>query len=672
MKQLIILTAFLFFPVWFFAQVPANDCHTSTEGTDFWFGFMQGRDLKNIHFLEIVVTAREATTFTITYGPGETEFGGIRQVGSDVPTRIVIPWELVEHFTSEIIENKGIHLKSVKPVNVYALNWDQNSNDVAVIYPIKSLGTEYYAMCYTPSAIPTDNGKNTEFLIVATEDETKIKITPSVNTHENRHLKGNTYEINLNRGQSYQVQSLNNNNWPGQGDLTGSYILSDKPIALFSGSLIAMIPPASPMYGTGDHLFEQIPPVYAWGREFLTVPYKTRFRDRLRILSKEDHTIVWINGLKPDTLDRGEFKDTVLLDYQPKRIIAEKPILIAQYSQSASEDLGEYAGGNNEPFMTILSPVAQYRNSANFAVYPAQQYANYFINAVFPNSQRPHMYLDGVKLEDMRDDKGESLFHQHANNYSFIQYHFDTLAQNKIHNIWTDDPDGGFYAYSYSYGLQESFGYGVAFNLDNLLDLGSSINFQMDTLLLCYGDTITLDAGWWFKEFEWNTGDTTQIIAVADSGWYSVQVKDAKGCPQEDSVYVFLSKPVADLIYDNVEGCQPFSLNLDGGEKFRKYYWSNGERTRRITVDTTGVYSVIVENRYGCQASDSMRLTVFPTPKINLLADNTICDTLEADIEVKLSYFNSLPWDLPLETKWYAENQNVTLSDTTETTVHIS
>ncbi|NQU84476.1 MAG: PKD domain-containing protein [Mariniphaga sp.] len=661
MRYFFSLIIIISIPFFLKAQTPEDDCHKSTEGSDFWFGFMEGRDLEDIHFLEINVSAREATTFTIFYGPDETQLGLPYQITPFNSVKVIIPWDLLEHFGSEKIENKGIHLVSELPVNVFALNWDKNSSDAAVIYPTESLGIEYYAMCYTPS-IGGDNGRNTEFLIVATEDSTTVNITPPVVTH--KHKPANTtFTIELDKGQSYQVQSMNIDSI-GQGDLTGSYITSDKPIALFSGSLISMVPANS---GTGDHLFEQMPPVNAWGREFFTIPHRFRYWDRLRILSQEDRTVVWINGLKPDTLDRGEYRDTVLLWYQPKRIIAEKPVLIAQFSQSTSEDLYDFSGGNNEPFMTILSPAAQYRNSGNFVVYESLQPSDYFINLVFPREEISNIYLNNEKLTDLElQDPVAFDIKRPANNFGG-NFYAQLKVDPGVYNMWIDTPDKGFFATSYSYGLQESLGYGVAFNLDNLVDLGSSINFQEDTLLLCYGDTIPLDAGSWFNEFYWNTGDTTQSIAVADSGWYWVEVKDVNGCPQSDSVFVFLSHPIADLGLDELKDCEPTVLKLDAGEEFWRYYWSTEERTQTIIVDSTGTYEVTVVNRYGCKASDQMSLTVYPIPKINVVTSSIICDTLVTPLEIELLRTDLSPWDMPLDWNWRTEDPDVSISDSTDT-----
>lgn len=48
-------------------------------------------------------------------------------------------------------------------------------------------------------------------------------------------------------------------------DLTGTYISSDKPVAVFSGNVRASIPTSRT---SRDHLVEQMIPVQTWGSEF--------------------------------------------------------------------------------------------------------------------------------------------------------------------------------------------------------------------------------------------------------------------------------------------------------------------------------------------------------------------------------------------------------------------
>lgn len=276
-----------------------DPCHYSTEGTDFWFGIMENRKTGTEHYLEITVTSRNGADFTVTYGPQETLIDHFTIAANSSET-IRLDTLLLEPSGSERTDYKGIHLVATDSVNVYALNYKTKSSDVAVIYPTASLGKEYFAMCYTPNPTRTIES-NSEFLIVATEELTTINITPSVDTDKGRkaHI---TFPIILNKGQSYQVQSMNST-ITGQGDLTGSYIQSDKPIAFYSGVKSTAVPFAG---GTRDYLYEQIPPTKTWGREFYTVPLKLRTKDTYRILAAEDETTVTIEGINlTRTIDRG-------------------------------------------------------------------------------------------------------------------------------------------------------------------------------------------------------------------------------------------------------------------------------------------------------------------------------------------------------------------------------
>jgi hypothetical protein len=144
---------------------------------------------------------------------------------------------LVEPIGSEVIEQKGLHVVSDMPMNIFAMNWSPSSADAAVIFPVDAIGNEYYAMCYEPhinegSGGAPGNGKNSEFLVVATEDNTTISITPTKITDQLRPADV-PFTITLSKGEIYQVQSMNHANLAGQGDLTGSYIKSDKPIAFY-------------------------------------------------------------------------------------------------------------------------------------------------------------------------------------------------------------------------------------------------------------------------------------------------------------------------------------------------------------------------------------------------------------------------------------------------------
>jgi hypothetical protein len=55
--------------------------------------------------------------------------------------------------------------------------------------------------------------------------------------------------------------------------------------------------------------------------------------------------------------------------------------------------------------------------------------------------------------------------------------------------------------------------------------------------------------------------------------------------------------------------CPGDAVKLDAGI-FTKYWWSTGDTTSFIIASDSGVYSVLVENASGCEASDSVQIVV--------------------------------------------------------------
>lgn len=584
-------------------SVAKDPCHYSTEGTDFWFAMMQNRQTGQQHYLEITVSSRKGASFQLTYGPAETLLGNFT-VGANSSEAVSIDYNLLEPSGSEIIENKGIHLVASDTVNVYALNYRTRSSDVAVIYPTESLGKEYFAIGYTPN--PTNaNESNSEFMIVATENQTKINISPSVDTERGK--KANTtFSIILNKGQIYQVQSMNRN-VSGQGDLSGSYIQSDKPIAFYSGNKSTAVPVNG---GTRDYLFEQLPPTNAWGRDFYVVPLQNRTRDTYRILAAEDQTTITIEETgETRTLDKGKFYEFNLSSNQASRITSSKKILLAQFCRSQEADEN---GGVGDPFMIILSPISQKVNDVTFEAYRTNLVRNiFFVNVITLSSETGNITLDGVNVGN--------LFRNFPNGkYAYAKI---PIAAG-THRLQNPNKSGGFLAYVYGFGDNnntESYGYGVGFNLDIQLEIGGSFDPVDDTLLICRGDEVRLEAGEYFVSYEWSTKETTQSINVSKEGMYSVTATTIAGCQKTDSLFVKVDSP---MIYlgDDTTACLPGDLTLQAPDGFEKYQWQDGTAAKTYTVYESGDYSLTVTNINGCKTSDVIHVDIL-MPELIFEAD---------------------------------------------------
>ncbi len=615
------------------AQSSSDNCVKSTEGKEFWFGFMENRLSFGCpipppaNYLEITVTSRFDCQFIITLGKSAVPIvSGVLQ--PNIPQKIRLDRLKTEPFGSENIEEKAIHLVSDQPLNLYAMNWGINSADAAVIFPVEALGSEYYALCYEPHVDIRQslcgsffNGKNSEFVVVASEDQTQVTITPSKVTDQ---LKPANipYTITLNRGELYQVQSMNMPNLAGQGDLTGTYIKSDKPIALYSGSWSTTVPNTS--VSAWDHLYEQIPPLRSWGRKFVTVPIKYREKDTYRILASVDQTTVKIVGKTTVVINKGEFYEFMLNSNEPSLIESDQPVLLAQYSNSNDVDRPPgvpQALWDGDPSMLIISPVDHTRENVTFVAYDTPEITNkLFVNVVTKDDAVNQIQLDNQTIS----------FTSFPNSgYSYAQVQIVAGS----HNLNSTEAGKGFIAYVYGFGGVESYGYGVGFNLSTRLDLGGDIHFVKDTILLCKGEPKILNAGSHFSSFKWNTGETTQKISVSDQGYYKVTASTLDGCVLADSIYAVESNPVVSFGKDTTL-CDSGPLLLDAGN-FSSYRWSTSDTIRTILVKTPGLYSVSVVNKYGCTSRDTIRVNMTEQPKLKVTRlDSLLCGSKTMTVDI--------------------------------------
>ncbi|RKD92252.1 CHU domain-containing protein [Mangrovibacterium diazotrophicum] len=645
-------------------------CQRSTEGTEFWFGFMEGRhDNPYGHDLTITVTSAYNTSFSI-YTEGGTNPIASYSITSNIPQAVTIPWNANEVIGSETPENKGIYLVANDPVNVYAMNSDYKSSDAAVIYPLESIGKQYFAMCYEPhyatysanvngTIVTGYNGRNSEFLIVATEDNTLVTITPSKVTTGLKPA-GTAFTVTLNKGQTYQVQSANQENLAGQGDLTGSYISADKNIAVYAGNFATTVPNLANASGY-DHLYEQMPPLYSWGKEYYAVPMMGRNADRYRILANQDGTSVYVDALgQTYQLDKGEFAEIILKESEPSRILADKPILVAQFSQSQSIDnpFDEISKPHGDPSMIVLSSTDQSKNNVTFVAYESASISTYHVNIVSLTDQVANLRLDGNPV---------SATPFAGTDYSYTQI---LLSSSGSHTLVNTDPNQGFLAYVYGQGDKESYGYPVGFNLNIVLDLGESIDFDGDTLLLCEGDTLTLDPGPYFDTYTWSTGETSQVIRVTEEGLYKITTT-VSDCPAlEDSVYVLYSNPQLTITPDQFYDCFPSQVTLQADATTgSSFLWQSMEGDslgfdQSLYVDSTALYRVTVHDLFGCVATDTADVIIFGRPPVTIHADSLVCGDLQTTVTADLgTYPDSLWTTAPGGFEWSSNDPAVSFSD---------
>jgi hypothetical protein len=140
-----------------------------------------------------------------------------------------------------------------------------------------------------------------------------------------------------------------------------------------------------------------------------------------------------------------------------------------------------------------------------------------------------------------------------------------------------------------------------------------------DSISLCYGDTITLDAGAGLISYLWSTGETSQTIIVKQAGYYFFSAKDQENYSfYSDTVEVKIyPSPIVNLGNDT-SVC--ISYILDAGADFASYLWEDNSTNRSREIRESGYHWVTITNIYGCDATDTIHLNIQ-----NPATDEKIC-----------------------------------------------
>ncbi|MDP4200445.1 MAG: choice-of-anchor D domain-containing protein [Bacteroidota bacterium] len=289
-------------------------------------------------------------------------------------------WETLN--PAEVIAYRAIHVYSAKPIVIYGYQYtgaNTSSTDSYLGLPTPALGTEYYPSCYYDDhyTLGPSNPLAGQFLIISPYDNNVVTIGPvKTDTREDAaatktlHFKGDVWNVTLQRGQTYLVQSTGLGY--GDEDITGTHIVSTKPIALISGHQLCSIPigELADQNGSKDEIFEMIPPVSVWGSEYYDMPTATRnvCGDLVRVIAGEDGEVVTatsINGAPQGILSKaGDYYDfdqivdpTVFKEQNGKKFLAVQ----MAYSQGYLGD-----PGSSDPFSIVLTPKAQFQKKMIF------------------------------------------------------------------------------------------------------------------------------------------------------------------------------------------------------------------------------------------------------------------------------------------------------------------
>jgi len=594
----------------------------SNEGTEFWMGFMEKFELGEEERV-LMITSRFQTTglveiplqnweTTFTVSPGEVAFVNVPE--NAVPKG------------SETISQTGIHIQSEAPVVIYAHQYETNRAEATSILPLSSLGTSYYTMCYEGYSRPDPvNGgiENypSEFLIVATSANTEVMIRVEDQTKQGLQA-GDTQTVILSAGETYQVQSVGGED----RDLTGSFIRSDKPIAVFSGNFWTQIPNGC---NARDNLYEQVSSVDTWGRQFLLIPQQKVDFAIFRVLAAEDNTQITLAGSVNNTLalDAGVFQE--FTQDSPVYIESNKPIQVAQFS--VGRDCNGHPNGWGDPSMVMINSLEQNRDTITFYASPFQNIFENYVNIVVREEDAETVQLNGVALTNQvvfRPAPGDE------------PYAYATVALDAGTHTLTAD-GCGLNATLYGFGDAESYAYAAGASSRSINPVG-----LRDITGGCVNDTLLFDSGLSPDSFTffWDFGDgttstlPTPVHVYSAPGVYVVTLTVKNICLDTEETFIqpllLNDKPLLNTSNDTTI-CEGDSLSLQATEILdAQYAWigpdgfqANTRQIRLIEMDSalSGKYEVSATLNSCTSEPSIVNIEVIPILAPNLGENRVVC-----------------------------------------------
>jgi hypothetical protein len=283
-------------------------------------------------------------------GDGGTTWASIASatVGAYDTVRFAIdPHPLTDPGVSPVA---AIRVRSVQPVSVAVIHSDDSdpsrtySSGGTMVWPLQSLGSQYAAMTYPQSGLGGveelvgGRGGAGRVAIVATQPGTLVRLAPTAVVDSAGQLLDS---VELGDGDVLQVYSAD-----PTADLSGTEVVSNLPVAVFSGNVTTSYGREADGVHSPDMAHEELPPLGAWSRGYVAASLQpqsgvcetllgTAGGSLWRILAGTDKTqIVFDPADRPDLptsplwLDRGAVAEFVASG--SFALTASSPVLVTQ------------------------------------------------------------------------------------------------------------------------------------------------------------------------------------------------------------------------------------------------------------------------------------------------------------------------------------------------------
>ncbi len=610
-------------------------------GREFWFVAPAVIEAHGDAPVAFRITAMDKpTTVTLTQ-PANPSF--TRTVNLDAYQQKKIEfdqrWEIntLENFPSNTVNDKGILITSDEDITAYYEVVRSNNPDKFTLKGENALGLNFFISGQNSFGNEgyNETGWNDAYRddppleradIVATEDNTVIEITPSVDILG--HNKDITYSITLDRGETYCIQGISRQK---SYTIGGSHVKSNKPIAITISD-----DSVNENDGPHDLIGDQTIPTSMLGTEYIAM-FSGRNRtwggrapvNKVYVMSASDNNYVNVDFDQSTSatylLNSGDQIELDIYEGSALHIDSDNPIYVYQQS-------GLVNGTGNELGSAILPPIKCTGSSsvaftkilnAAFYVQILTQYKNISSFTFTDENGNPSNLLNNLSWKrvpgtgNANDDETWYFVNKELVGIETGEPHTLSNSNGLFHLSVFDENSGS-----------ASFGYYSAFNTLHIDGPEQECNGKFIRL----NASESLGSYNWFSDLTGSTVLSTQpYIDVDESGTYWVKttrmVNATEGCELVDSIDVEFTFPEFTLGGDvTVCNNEEYVVVPDVNTGSFEWYDGSSDKTYEYTTTTDGTKEVWLEitDNDGCVGRDTIEITTLPPVDIDINLDVTV------------------------------------------------
>ncbi|XP_050781761.1 adhesion G protein-coupled receptor E3-like isoform X2 [Gopherus flavomarginatus] len=369
-----------FFLGLFWFQPPASaqrtnrigTCQTETLGREFITSYME--DCGSSSQFEMEITGYFAFTSVSVSISNYTGDGGRFEekimVNQGEMVRVRLPESVGIKGSTKF--SKVVLVKADKDISVVSV-----SNKTTVLYPVSSLGKEHYIV--TPSTECLDSYP--EFSVMTYEDFNAVEVHVKGKLRDRTQSNSTCVGTKLRAFEGYQFQGI--------GDLSGTRIVSEKPVAVLIGQGCFCNNTKC------NHVFEQLLPVCSWGTTYIIPPLPwQKMNEIVYITASRNTTVLYQLGEQQETvtLAGGSVLQRPVKPWIPVSISANVGIQVVFYS------VGCRIPNSSHTFLMNVPDVASYCQMYSIN---AQKGFEDFALMVADTSETGAIILDNQPLRDV-------------------------------------------------------------------------------------------------------------------------------------------------------------------------------------------------------------------------------------------------------------------------------